>query len=720
MSYIRNATYTAERERPKLLEPYVSRMIQYLKLKHPDASPETIDEFVKKTVRARATNPTIKGVYHKSEGNSEVITMSLTSFVKKIIADNNLSTSGSVYKPVSKQVSYLRTSLESKVEERNELKGKYFDFLAQGRKVEAQYYNHGQANAKIFNNGVAGGMNITQFILGSKAGFNAITSIGRLCVKQGYGFVERFVCANIYLPSTRFAMSYILNQASHMHPDFPKALDDFNLYSPTVEDVVNYIVKNLSNYVSHPQTDKIKTLIQGLNRYQRAYVFYVGNFRYLCEYNDEKMRTWIDRCFVHGDIDPSVVNDIDLGDIKKYGGDVHTCILSTNYWRLGKNPEKPDQWNSIKDAKVHNPHGLKELIYCCDHFTKHFETMVPLLKTIFEIQVTFTKMVFQHRMGRQCVPLSDTDSNIFVNQELVQWKRKKLDFSQESYEMNAISTFLITQSLEHVFAKLSAGFGVEGKDVFKISMKNEFLYPILVVTSLAKHYLAIASMQEGSLLASPRKDIKGVGFRSSAYPKVIRKSFDAFVVDLYHRVQKEVTIPAGDILGHVARLEKEIHDSIMNYEPTFLQTVSVRREEDYADPSKSQYFYYEFWTKVFAPDYGEMIIPNKCYKIPLKGEDKLFKSPEFLKKLDDHHPKIAERLKDFMDANPKKKISHLLIPPFKGNTDSFFLDIMDVRANIHQVMTSYYHLLDSLGIGSVDKRYNGLVSDFYEPSTTAF
>ena len=127
MSYIRNAEYSAERERPKLLMHYVDQMVQYLSLRYPHKSLEQITDFVKKTVKDRVIAPKIKAVYHKSEGNSEVIIVSLTAFIKDILKDNNLSPSGSVYMPVSKKVSYLRTSLEEKVADRNKFKSMMFE-----------------------------------------------------------------------------------------------------------------------------------------------------------------------------------------------------------------------------------------------------------------------------------------------------------------------------------------------------------------------------------------------------------------------------------------------------------------------------------------------------------------------------------------------------------------------------------------------------------------
>lgn len=716
MSYIRKDDYAQERVRPNLFTHYLQNMKVYLQTQHPTASEHEIEEFVKGVVKERFKSPQVEAVHHKREGYSDQVAMPLSTFVEKIIADNNLSPSGSCYKPTSKQESFLRQSIEGKIKERNDFKKLYLGYEAQGKVRESQYYNQNQANAKIFNNAIAGGMKIKQFILGSKAGFNAITSTGRMSVKQGYGFIERAVNGNLYLPSERDAITYIINHVRHVHKDFPQLIHTRRLYVPSVDDVVTYLIESVQKYVANPNTDSIRSIIAQLTEVERSYVFYVGCLSNLCKYNEVVMRQWIDSCFLPESIDPALYQDINVDELKTFPGDVISCILSTNYKRLGTNPEKVDKWNSLKDALKFNPDGVKEFIYACRHFVTNFETMTDVIRPILQIETTFSKLTFQNKMARETVPLSDTDSNIFSNQELIRWKRGKIDFVQESYEMNAIVTFMLSQSLEHVFARLSAGFGAEGKDVFKISMKNEFLYPILIVTSLAKHYLAIATMQEGSLLPYVRKDIKGVGFRSSAYPKLIKDGFEKFTTSLFAEIEKGQPIKAASILSHIAGIEHEINRSITARESVYLQTTSVRRREDYADPNVSAYFYHELWNEVFAETYGEMIIPNKCFKIPLIGGKKLFKSVEFMDGLRESHPKIYSNLKDFIERHPKRDISAILIPPFKGSIDPFFASVMDIRAHISQVMAGYYHLLDALGIGTVDNRASGLVSDFYDPA----
>ena len=714
MSYIRKEDYSLERRRPKLLTNYLDQMVQFLKIKYPHESDETISGFVKQTIRERMKVPVVEAVVHEREGCSKMITMPLDAYVRVHIADNNLTPSGTCYIPVSKKESFLRITIDGKVKERNVLKKLYLGYEAQGQKREAQYYYQGQANAKIFNNAIAGGMKITQFIYGCKAGFNAITSIGRISVKQGYSIIERSVNSNLFLRSIDDCISYVLNHVRFINPDFASLITNQTIYCPTIDDVMRYLLTSLERYQRRYDARDLLQIVSGLKDHERAYVFYAGCFNNLCRFNDTLMRSWIDSCFLPETIDPALYQDIDITEVKSFADDVITCCLSTNYKRLGKNPEK-GTWNSLKDAAKFNPQGLQEFIYCCRHFVKNFTAFLPILKPIMHVQTTLGKLTCHPDMARITVPLSDTDSNIFSLQEIIRWKRGKIDFSQASYEMNGLTTFILSQTLEHVFARLSAGFGVEGKDVFRISMKNEFLYPILLATSLGKHYLAIATMQEGSILPNPRKDIKGVGFKSSTYPKVVKDGFEKFVVDLFAKIEEGNPIRGSDILRHIAKIEWEIYTSLQNRDSEYLQTVSVKMASEYKDPNSSQYFYYEFWQDVFAPDFGEMTIPNKCFKIPLIGGKKFFKNETVLESIKQDYPGVHERLLKFFELNPKRDVQTILIPPSTGEIHTFFVNMMDIRSHISQVMAGYYLVLGGLGIGTVDGRVDGLVSDFIDP-----
>lgn len=715
MTTMKEADYECYRKRPPLLREYGLTMVEFLKRSNPNVPESEIKDFVNKTMKERVVVPDVSCITHPREGVDDVKTIPLTHYVKDVVSDYTLSPSGSTYTRPSVKESFTRRTILRKIKDRKVFKSMYLDFEAKGMEQEATFYNLSQNAAKYFNNSIPGGMKIKQFILGSKAGFNAITSVGRLGVKQAYSYIERFVAGNIYLPSVDDALTYVLNHIRYIHPDFEKALSTYGLYVPTTAEVEDYILGSLRNYTRTRDIGRLSKVIASLNPVERAYIYYAGSMHNLCMANDALMRQWVDDCF----LDPESIGDAylqeDLADLKKVSGDLRTAMLTVYYDQLGEHHERPGQWYSPEEAKEFAPDNARKFIYLTKHFTKHYEKLRFLLVSVFQTRVTFSRLTKQQRMTRRTVMLSDTDSNIFTLQELVRWRCHRVQFDKKAYELLAIMTFTISQCLEHLFARLSVGMGVELEDLGSLSMKNEFLYPVTLMTSLGKHYLAVATMQEGSLLPNPRKDIKGVNFRSSAWPQVIRSDFEKFVVTLFEKIRTDGGVHSHFVLSHIANMEKTVHKSIVNLEPTYLQTGTIKPDNEYKDPSKSLYFYYELWSEVFAEDFGEMQLPNKCFKIPLIGEDALFKSPAFMANLEASYPRIHQKLTKFMADRPGRDIKMVFVPPSSGKLHPFFASLMDGRSMIAQVMTAYYHLLDNVGLATAPKLGYGLVCDFFDP-----
>lgn len=698
--------------RPKPLEPYVDRMTFYLKQKHPHKSEEEIASFVRQVVKDRVRVPTIDFRHQPSEGNITRKQTSLTGFMTDILKQNIVLPSGAVYITPDKKESLLRITLAEKVAKRKKFKKIYLEAEEAGREAESKFYNGRQQAEKVFNNAISGAMNNGYNALTSKSGFNAITSGSRMCVKQGYSFIERAIIGNIYLPTISMAISYCLNHLRMAPEDYRAIFTKYKITIPTVEQLALYLLDNVRNYTRHGDEAYLVSYIKTLDDAERAYVFYAGNFNNLARFNDPLIRTIVDGCFLKEL--PDDLPDVSKADLGSLDGDVLAAITGTQYEYLGTD-EKTGAVNNFYELLEQNALGAKKIIYCARVFTKVFTDHLDLFRCVFHQGTTFSKMIFQEKMARKVVPNSDTDSAIFSNQNIVEWKRGKLDFSKESYEMNAFMTLLLAHGIKHYLALLSQGFGFIGKDVFRINMKNEFLYPILVVSALAKHYIAIATIQEGKILLKLRKDVKGVQFRNSAYPQIIKDGFSKYIDTFFENVTQNVQIKPSDVLDDVVKMEHLIYDNLNSGNSSFLPNTTIKNKEEYDDPSKTSYFYYELWQTVFAPKFFDMTIPNKCYKIPLYGGKRFLKHKNLLERIKAFDAGVHDRLLSFCAMKGKTELAYILIPPITGEIPRLFLDIMDFRTTISSICVPYYRFIEALGIATANTDENVLVSDFYNP-----
>ena len=708
-----NGFFTSEEydgHRDRTLTYYVKRMTEYLHALHPEDDIAEIEAFVKEDVKRNCKVPTIDYRHYPTEGNMERKETGIIAFCETVLKQNIVSPSGSVYCPPSKRESLLRITLFEKVKKRGVFKKQYLAAEERGDEITSRFFNGRQQSEKVFNNAIAGAMQNGFNAITSQSGFNATTSMSRLCVKQGYSFIERAVVGNIRLVSEEMALSYCLNHLAEANPNYPQVITKYALYRPSIDEVMLYLCDNIKKYSPVRTAPLLLRYITALSENARTFIFYAGNFNNLCRFNPELMHGILDACFPQSF--PDDLSDIDPKSIHSYEEDLVAAVTGTQYELFGSDPETGKRYN-LKEAIAHNPTGAKQTAYICQQFDSVFQQHLDLFRFCFHQKTTFTQMVFQEQMSRECVSNSDTDSAIYFTQNLVEWRRGKLDFSKQSYEMNAFITFTLSQGIKHYLAQLCCGMGVETADLFLIAMKNEFLYDLIFSSALAKHYIAIATIQEGKLLAKYRTDIKGVGFRSSAYPEFVKDSFTKYVLRLFDLIRKDVKIHVRDVMEEVVHVEETLYKNLTSGDAIFFPSVSVKDAADYAEPQKSAYVYVELWNAVFAPVFGEMTVPNKCIKIPLYGGKKFLKQKAALRKIEQFDKNMHDRLLQFCQEKGKDELAYILLPQIFDRIPDVFLDIMDYRSTITSVCVPFYRFIELLGIATSNVDGNALVSDSY-------
>ena len=711
-----NGFFTADKydlSRDKVLSFYVKRMVTFLQTLHPEQPVHEIEQFVKDRVRSKVKIPKIDYRHYPTEGNMERKESSLIAFCETVLQENIVSPSGSVYCPPSKRESLLRITLREKVKKRGVFKKQYLAAEERGDEIASRFFNGRQQSEKVFNNAIAGAMQNGFNAVTSQSGFNATTSMSRLCVKQGYSFIERAVTGNIRLVSEEMALSYCINHLAEAPTDYSAIIDKYALYIPSVDEVMLYLCDNIKKYTKLRAAPLLLRYITNLTVSDRTFLFYAGNFNNLCRYNEVLLKSIIDQCFPQtfpdnlDDINPSLMKDLEE--------DLVAAITGTKYDLFGRSAD--GKRYDHKEAMTHNPTGAKQVAYMCKTFNDVFVNHLDLFRMCFYQGTTFTLMVFQERMARECVSNSDTDSAIYFTQNLVEWRQGKLDFTKQSYEMNAFVTFLLSQGIKHYLAQLCRGMGVEEADIFLISMKNEFLYDLIFSSALAKHYIAIATIQEGKLLAKYRTDVKGVGFRNSAYPEFVKDSFLKYILRLFDLIRKDVKISYKDVMDEVVVVEKTLYDSLNSGDASYFPTTQVKDAAEYSEPEQSSYLYYELWQFVFAERFGEMVLPNKCLKIPLYGGKHFLKQKAALKKLAEFDQGIHDRLLQFCNERGRKELAYILVPQIFDTVPEIFLSIMDFRSTITSCCVPFYRFLELLGIATANVDNNVLVSDSYVVDT---
>ena len=680
-------------------------MVAFLQTQDPQASEEDLRNFVMKTIEEKRKPIHADVVTHPEYGRTELKTYDLVDYIDNA-AKSIVSPSGAVYEKPDVQESVLRVILEKKTRTRSLYKKRMLSSIAAGDKKNADYYNGVQASAKIFNNAMFGTTGNKYNILYDKAVFNSITSITRYCAMGGYGYIEKFLKGNMYLRSLNEVINCCTCLIRVRPPDSDAVADRYGLYKPSTYDVALYFYNSLRYYMdANAAWDDLYAYIATLPQTYQTFIFYASNMDNLMQYNDTFFRSFLHRFFSR---DIPVDTSVDPTDVFKIEDDLRTLCLTVNAGYL----ENTD----ITKAVETHPEGAKKIYVLAKHMEACLHEISPIISTFLCVKMDIPNVMGHPNMVRRVVTVSDTDSAIFSTQHYVEWYTGKVCFNQDAYDINTFMTFMISQSIEHVFARISSGMGMIGDDIYRIKMKNEFLYPIMLRTPIKKHYAGIVTIQEGKILPKPKDDIKGAQLRGTNVSRTTTDNVTRFIKDIINTVIEKGELYASECLHHVASYEQYVYTSLCNGDLTFFPTISVNPKSEYKDGENNQtYFHYMMWQEVFAPVYENFVLPNKGYGIPVLGNGHALYNKEWHDMLDAESPGMGQRLHDFLTRNTHKRVSQIILPPVIHSIPKVFLHIMDARKIIYSNGSPFYLVLNALGLSPTYKHPDQslLISDHY-------
>jgi hypothetical protein len=658
-------------ERPKVLAAYVENMVAYLHGKHPEVPEDKLRKQVKAVVIQRLNRPKAQLVAHPEPGVSREVTVDLLDYCGSL-GNRVLTPMGAQYKPTSEESSVLRDVLDRSVRRRNEYKEKMLQAAAVGDAVNESLYHIRQASTKIFNNSIPGAMGSIYSFLYDLAGYNAITTVGQQCVKIGYSHTERMVAGNLYLRDANDVINYctLLQQVCPVDK-VNLVMEGKGFHYPTVSETTSYFTNIVSRYTGDvAEYERVAQYVTTLSDAMRAYVIYTYSFYNLLTYNDAIMRSWVKRLFKR---DIPVDESLDPKDIFKVEGDLLNMVKSRNFDVIRREPD-------LGVAIDHDPKGVQALLSICRHVESVLNDWSDVFSVFFVSDVDLPRVWMHPDMIRSSVATSDTDSVIFSARQTVEWYTPNDLMGDDAIDMSALTVYMVSQTLEHLFARMTTNMGVAPEDRGRIKMKNEFYYPIFITSYMAKHYAGLIVIQEGAILPNPKLDIKGKNYRGSDIPAVSHLRFEEFVKDTIAHLSKTPSISGRDLLRTIGEHEKLVYTSLMAGEKTYLPTTPVNRLSDYeADPLRTNYLYYMLWEAVFKDEFGDFQIPNKGYALPVRDKGKYLMSEDWLDQLKSTYPDMYDRLMAFVAEHPTKSFSRLIIPPSLATVPDIIRPLIDVR-----------------------------------------
>lgn len=692
-----------QKKKVELIPTYIQNTTAYLKRRYPHVPVADIVTFVKNEVETQLVKPQVKMVVHKSYGNAELASVDLLDITKQF-NDNIITPAGVMYMKVSKKKSFLTAKISDNLKFRKTQKKRMLEAAAREDTVTEQIANYLQSSIKIETNSIPGAKGSPYNPLFDIPGYNAVTAIPRHSIMCGYAHVEKLVAGNLYFPDLEHVINYCIIHCRICPKNVMEVIHKYKLHIPTINDITEHFKQSMSSYsiLTNEIISGLFDLVSCLSEAERCFIFYANCAKTLITKNEVFFRKFLSQFF---NTDIPVDLSVDVNDLFKYNSDLVSIVTSLNADVIHRVP--------VSDAKTTYPSEFKKLISIAKHMTDMMDTTSDIWSTFMKVDCDVQDAMSHPNMIRKAVIVSDTDSVLFSTQHWITWyTNKDMSFDKSAYEINTFIVFLVVMTLEQLFARLSTSFGAEGDNRFLISMKNEFMYPLMLRTPVPKQYAGKVAIQEGFVLPKLKDDIKGLAFRSSSFCKETARAGDEFRNYIFDKIMKGEQLLASDCINKVLDYEKKIRESLLAGEKTYLTTKPIKFKDEYKDAGMSAYYYWELWDQVFKPNFGEFVIPNKGYVIPLLNDGKILNNKEYLDTVEAFDPQLKERLLKFIETN-KRTITFIYIPMTLKRIPEILRPTIDVRSIIYSNTTPFVATLKSLGLAYTDSHNKMLLSDIY-------
>ena len=632
-----------------------------------------------------------------------------------------ISPAGSIYETSNNDVAFLTNKIINDKARRSERKKLMLKYRKLGDMAKAKIYNNQQATIKINMNSTSGSMGCNGNFLSSPANYNSITSISRFFIMNAYANSERFLESNFYFRTVEQLLNFLVT-CVRLGPDdatILKACESVSLHLPSVDEVEKFLMDNLKQYCFEKDLSPVHEFLIHCTPARLAFIFYMSNFKNVVMTNGAFWRPWMEDILSDANVD--YAKQRDPKDIRNVDGDL-ISVISTAYndWlpknKKGNNISIYDCLDPQPEQGV--PEAHPDIVCKFLAIAEHMESKLKQVEFAFDVFMNHKVSigyVDEHKfMLRKAIGLSDTDSIIFTTKSCVKWFNGDLKFTRRAYSMNALMVYFLTKATIYLQYRVSETFNAVGKDLLTMSMKNEFMMPVVITTSAKKHYCSLLKIQEGVVYAKPRLDIKGVGLRGSNFSTATTNYVTWFIESTLYDVTNNGEIDPTEKILAVLRYERMVYDSLTSGNTEFLEVESIRTAEEYADADRSIYFGYKFWQQVYSAKYGPILVPTKAYVVDV--DYKLMTSKAYHEKLAKMSEDIASQLDLFVTSISKKKSVNLV--PINSTLEKVPAELraaMRIRDMVYKRTRPLYMILRSLGIvtgGNPDKDII-LFSDLY-------
>jgi hypothetical protein len=603
---------------------------------------ETCKQYISNSIKTKTipgiNDPVVNYFERGDNGDTSKYQMTLSNYINDVNnKDEILVPTFTSYINTKYKKSPLVEFIDANVKRRSLAKKE-----AEKAKANNQYSlyvnkNNEQANMKTYNNSMSGAFAAKGSVLYNPSAHSTLTSMTRSVSSIGNASNEKIIAGNRHYRTPDITLFNLISICCSADVEgLSKVINKYGLNYPTVEQTIECVTYSSGLYWNDSKALlKISSFIEKLSEVERAAIVYTGDLYHIRKHNDGFVRTFLSRMSrkVTG-----IEYENPLAILKATDEHVinylhQICLTETR--GIGKDYLKV----SVTD--------LNTLAATAVNIVAVIEEYRDFISAIFLTKSAPGGTAYIADMVRRTVVVSDTDSTMFSLDEWVMWYFGKLTFAEEAFGLAGAVMFIATQCIAHNLAILSANINVAREKLFALAMKPEFVFDLMAVTSVAKHYYTCISVKEGNVYKEKEMEIKGVYLKNSAAPKILIDDSQSKMKDILETVISGKKISLTKEIKRVADIERKIKESLLNGHTDFYKQSKIKTEDAYARSAEgSPYLHHLLWKDIFEAKYGS--IENPIYnviKIPTILENKTAIANWLVNMTDED---ISNKLKDWL------------------------------------------------------------------------
>lgn len=652
-------------------------------------------------------DPDVLALTRNKHGDREEQILPLSEYIGDVERnDRIISPTMAVYHKPEDIPSISSEFIGVNVDKRNISKGEMFAAKNEGNKPLELFKKNEQKSFKISNNSLSGAQASNGTILYNKSAHSSLTSTCRTATSYGNANNEKFLYGNRHYWSPEIVKGNIVSIVNSTDfEQLARVIEHYQIRHPSADETMQVITYSTQLYWrNEAEVERIRVLVEKLDPIERSAFVYTGDMYHLALFNDELVRSFIAKLSTKAS---EPVDDPDTY-VEAMDSDLVAFVSLLCADELGG--------GTIKDLKASNAKNYAILGATAKKITEVLKEYELLIQGLWRSNTLPASVAHIRSSIRRGVITSDTDSTIFTVQNWTEWYVGQIDFTEESKSVSYAVVYLATQTIAHILAMVSAGMGVREDHMHTLSMKNEFAFPVFVLTSMAKHYFAYVSAQEGNVFPEYDVEIKGVYLKDSNAPAHIMEEFNKSLRWTMDSIIENRSVSVTTLMRKVAAIEHDVEASVRQGDPFYLTGGQVKEATAYANPPSSPYAFYEMWEEVFADKYGHA--PEPPYNavrvsVDLNNQTKI---REWLDELPD--AELAARMRKWLTDRKKSNMSSMLLPrpiiELSGIPEEI-IAAMNIRKLIYSTVKPFYLLMEALGIYVINDNLTKLVSDNIEP-----